>query len=149
MALNWEEARVIVTCRDLRELGEVASDAIVVTLTPDEARTPESAEAVRNLVLDRTIERRRQTLNEVYELGTSLPEPTFEGEDRDDDATAAERDLLRSLLELEAERGEGDDEGDWAGSTLDPVEHGLMLGGAAGSGVRIFIGRVEELVVNN
>ena len=140
MALNWEEARVIVTCRDLRELGEVASDAIVVTLTPDEARQPESAEAVRNLVLDRTIERRRQTLK---------PEPTFEGEDLDDDAAAAERELLKSLLELEAERGERDDEDDWAGPALDPVEHGLMLGGAAGSGVRIFIGRVEELVVNN
>ena len=149
MALNWEEARVIVTCRDLRELGEVAGDAIVVTLTPDEARQPESAEAVRNLVLDRTIERRRQTLNEVYELGTSLPEPTFEGEDLDDDAAAAERELLKSLLELEAERGERDDEDDWAGPALDPVEPGLLLGGAAGSGVRIVIGRVEELVVNN
>ena len=149
MALNWEEARVIVTCRDLRELGEVAGDAIVVTLTPDEARQPESAEAVRNLVLDRTIERRRQTLNEVYELGTSLPEPTFEGEDLDDDAAAAERELLKSLLELEAQRGERDDEEGWAGPALDPVEHGLMLGSAAGSGVRIFIGRVEELVVNN
>ena len=75
MALHWEEARVIVTCGDMRELGEVPGDAIVLTLKPEEVDDPEAIEAVRNLVLDRTIERRRQVLSDVYELGLSMPEP--------------------------------------------------------------------------
>lgn len=154
MALHWEEARVIVTCGAAADLDVTAEeDAIVILLKPEEVNEPETIEAVRNLVLDRTIERRRQTLSDVYELGTSLPEPLFDNEDGNDEATAAERAFLENLLEREESCGDGGaasgGEAPWPGSPLDPLGSGLMLGGNAGNGVRIFIGRVEELVVNN
>ena len=78
MALRWEEAGVIVTCGDPRTLEEAPDDAIVIALKPEEADEPETIESVRNLVLDRTIERRRRILSDVYELGLSMPEPVQE-----------------------------------------------------------------------
>lgn len=151
MALHWEEARVIVSCGEPGDLEVTAEDdAIVILLRPEEVNEFEAIETIRNLVLDRTIERRRQTLSDVYELGTSLPEPLFDGEDKDDEVSAAERTFLENLLEREQahEAVTGGDEMPWAGDPLDHLGSRLALGGAGG-GVRVFIGRVEELVVNN
>lgn len=151
MALHWEEARVIVTCGDMRGLGEVPDDAIVLTLKPDEVDDPEAVEAVRNLVLDRTIERRRQVLSDVYELGLSMPEPvTDEAEGEPDEAALAEQRLLENLREREEDVDDDlGDEHDWVGPRPSLSEGGLWLGADAGRGVRIFISHVEELVVHN
>lgn len=147
MALHWEEARVIVTFGDVSEVGEVPDDAIVLTLKPEEAEEPETIEAVRNLVLDRTIERRRQMINEAYELGTSMPEPILkDAGDASEEVAQAERSLLESLRDREEDVA-GRDWGEAGPSAFD--ESGLWLGGDAGGGVRIFISRVEELVVHN
>lgn len=150
MALHWEEARVIVTCGDMRKMGEVPDDAIVLTLKPEEVGEPETIEAVRNLVLDRTIEQRHQVLSDIYELGGSMPDPVIEeSEDDSPEAAEAERALLESLKEREDEvDDELDDERDWAARS-PLAEGGLWLGGDGGRGVRIFISHVEELVVHN
>lgn len=150
MALHWEEARVVVTCGEAGGLEGLPEDALVIVLKPEEVDDPEAISSIRNLVLDRTIERRRQTLSEVYELGTSLPHPLFEGEDREDEVSSAERAFLENVLAHEDACGDGDDDRvPWDDPELNAMESGLTLGGAPGSGVRIFIGRVEELVVNN
>lgn len=152
MALHWDEARVIVTCEELSNLGEVPDDAIVVTLKPEEVQEPEAIEAVRNLVLDRTIERRRRVLNDIYELGVSMPEPTLEQtEGCPENIAEAERTLVESLREdTEDESGERvTSDRDWPDTDLPLGEGGLWLGRETGNGVRIFISHVEELVVHN
>lgn len=151
MALHWEEARVIVTCGGLGEVGDAPDDTIVIALKPEEVDEPETVEAVRNLVLDRTIERRQQILSDVYALGVSMPDPTVEeGEEDAEEATSAERTLLENLREREGEdEGDAGDEDDWAGGRPPVTEGGLLFGADAGRGVRIFISHVEELVVHN
>ena len=148
MALRWEEAGVIVTCGDPRTLEEAPDDAIVIALKPEEADEPETIESVRNLVLDRTIERRRRILSDVYELGLSMPEPVQEelGSDAEE-ARQAEQSLLESLREHDDEEDASDRDCDDAYPPL--TERGLWLGGEPGGGVRIFISHVEELVVHN
>ena len=148
MALRWEEAGVIVTCGDPRTLEEAPDDAIVIALKPEEADEPETIESVRNLVLDRTIERRRRILSDVYELGLSMPEPVQEelGSDAEE-ARQAEQSLLESLREHDDEEDASDR--DWGDAYPPLTERGLWLGGEPGGGVRIFISHVEELVVHN
>lgn len=148
MALRWEEAGVIVTCGDPRTLEEAPDDAIVIALKPEEADEPETIESVRNLVLDRTIERRRRILSDVYELGLSMPEPVQEelGSDAEE-ARQAEQSLLESLREHDDEEDASDR--DWDDAHPPLTERGLWLGGEPGGGVRIFISHVEELVVHN
>ena len=151
MALHWEEAREVVTFGDMREMGEATDDAIVVALRPDEASDPETVEAVRNLVLDRTIERRRRVISDAYELGTTLPDPTVEPERGEgaDERAEAERRLLEVLGEHDGEADASDLDDDWVGGRAPLSEAGLWLGGEPGRGVRIFISHVEELVVHN
>ena len=151
MALHWEEARVIVTCGGLGEVGDAPDDTIVIALKPEEVDEPETVEAVRNLVLDRTIERRQQILSDVYALGVSMPDPTVEeGEEDAEEVTSAERTLLENLREREGEdEGDAGAEDDWTGGRPSVAESGLLLGADAGRGVRIFISHVEELVVHN
>ena len=107
-------------------------------------------------MLDRTIEQRRRTISKFYEEGTSMPEPLVEGgaaEGGQDEASEAERRLLEALRT----RGAADDEvtnplddSDFWGGSISPASMGdLLLGEGASRGVRIFIGRVEELVVHN
>lgn len=149
MALHWEEARVIITCGNPKELGEVPDDAIVIAVKPEEVEDPDAIESVRNLVLDRTIEWRRKVINEAYELGTAMPEPLVEDSDG---LSEEEADAERSLLEALREREDDvDDEGDdvWGDPYRPLSESGLWLGGEPGGGVRIFISHVEELVVHN
>lgn len=148
MALRWEEAGVIVTCGDPRALEEAPGDAIVIALRPEEVDEPETIESVRNLVLDRTIERRRRILSDVYELGISMPDPVQEelGDDSEE-ARQAEQLLLESLKEHGDEEDAGDR--DWDDAYPPLAERGLWLGGEPGGGVRIFISHVEELVVHN
>lgn len=156
MSLHWEEAKVIVTCGGAKDLEDVPEDAIVITLKPEEADDPEAVEAVRNLVLDRTIEQRRRTISKFYEEGTSMPEPLVEGgaaEGGQDEASEAERRLLEALRARSAADDQVTsplDDSDCWGGTISPASMGdLLLGEGTSRGVRIFIGRVEELVVHN
>ena len=137
MALHWEEARVIVTCGNPRELGEVPDDVIVIAVKPEEVEDPDAIESVRNLVLDRTIEWRKKVINEAYELGTSMPDPLVEDSDGlSGEAADAERSLLEALREREDDvEDEGDDV--WGDPYRPLSESGLWLGGEPGGGVRI------------
>lgn len=156
MSLYWEEAKVVVTCGGHKDLDEVPEDAIVIVLKPEEADDPEAVEAVRNLVLDRTIEQRQRVVSKIYEGGSSLPEPLIRGgatEGDQDEAPDAEKRFLEALRARGA-AGKTDDEslGDsnfWGDPTSPLAMGDLLFGEDAGKGVRIFIGHVEELVVHN
>lgn len=134
MALRWDEASMIVTCGKLDELGDGADDSTVIRLRPGEASDPDVLEAVAGWVVERTMSRRRA----AGALGYSLPDPAIDDEGLDEEAAAAERALLDSLRE----RGRA-----YESFALDLLGSGLMAGDA-GSGARIFVGRVEELVVS-
>ncbi len=156
MSLHWEEAKVIVTCGGTKDLDGAPEDAIVITLKPEEADDPEAVEAVRNLVLDRTIEQRRRTISKYYEEGASMPEPLVEGgtaEGDQDEASEAERRLLEALRARgsadDEDAGPLDDSDFWSGISSPTAMGDMLLGEGAGRGVRIFIGHVEELVVHN
>lgn len=154
MALHWEEAKVIVTCGSPKDLEEVPEDAIVITLKPEEADDPEAIEAVRNLVLDRTIEQRRRWIDKIHASGSLLPDPLVEGaeEGGDGEASEAERrflDALRERDKIEEGQGDPDDADFWDGAPSPAAMSNLMLGEGGGRGVRVFIGHVEELVVHN
>ena len=154
MSLHWEEAKVIVTCGSPKDLEEVPEDAIVITLKPEEADDPEAIEAVRNLVLDRTIEQRRRMIDKIHASGSLLPDPLVEGaeEGGDEEASEAERrflDALRERDKIEEGPSDPDDTDFWDGAPSPAAMSNLMLGEGGGRGVRVFIGHVKELVVHN
>ena len=152
MALRWDEAKVIVVCGSPRDVAEIPEDAIVITLKPEEMDDPEAVEAIRNLLLDRTIEYRQKMIDKMFDLGATLPDPIEEAPlgESGEEARAAEQRLLEALRKREEESGTGESRGgedDWAG--MAPLAEGLTLGSDNERGVRIFISHVEELVVHN
>ena len=149
MALHWEEAKVVVVCGGPQDVERIPDDAIVVTLRPEEVSDPEAVDAVRNLLLDRTIEYRQSMIDRLYDLGVTLPDPTDDlGGEQGEEEREAEQRLLGALREREGapDGRESDDDGC---PPVSPLAGGLALGSGDGGGVRVFISHVEELVVHN
>lgn len=150
MALVWEEAGLAVTCGGVPSEEERASwpdDLVLCALLPEEADDPETIETIRDFVLERTLEARRTAVEELLAPGARLPEPaeTESGAEGDPEAAARERRLAAALSEpLDGERDAGWEASGDAGRARDP-----WLEGCGGTGVRLFIRRVEELVVHN
>lgn len=151
MALRWDEARLVVTCGEEpseEERAEWGDDVILCSLRPEEVDDPEMVETVREFVLERTIQARRDEIEELLDPDARIPEPEATEPPEGAGSEAAEREarFLERLLEAP--------DGDAGGGRWDPPADGLpgygaWLGDAAGTGARLYIGRVEELVVHN
>lgn len=117
MALYWPEARVVVRCEGSTEWGEEwPPGVIVIAMRPEQADDVDFIETIRDLVIDRTIERRRLMLDYIFESGDQMPEPRG-GELREGveptEADEAESRLKRHLIEDAG--GPQDDDRDDAG----------------------------------
>ena len=113
---------------------EWPTSVIVIDMRPDQADDPDFIEAVRRLVMDRTIERRRLMLDYIFEFGDEMPEPRG-GEPREgeepNEADEAEARLRSHLMEREGQggrRGRGRLPGRGPGR-LPPLSGGANLAG--------------------
>ena len=151
MALRWDEARLVVTCGEApseEERAEWPDDVILCALRPEEVDDPETVRTVREFVLERTLQARRDGIEELLDPDARIPEPdaTEPVEGADSEAARREDLLLERLLEAPAD-GIGDD--GWYPPADGAAGRGMWLGDAAGTGARFYIGRVDELVVHN
>ena len=166
MALYWPEARIAVSCEGATggpERGDLPPDVLVINMRPEQAESEEFVETVRDLVIERVIERRRLAMEELFMRGDSLPAPRG-GDGAADDPTSgdvAERRLRELLLAGEdlGDSGERDGGADlpdgWElggygfeaygpeGLLVDPL--GMVEGHA--TGVRLVIGHCDEVFV--
>ncbi|WP_455138480.1 hypothetical protein [Thermophilibacter sp.] len=156
MALRWDEARLVVTCGEMpseEERDSWGDDFILCTLRPEEVDDPETIQTVRDFVFERTLQARRDRLEELLDPDAGLPEPeaTEPPEGAGSEAAEREEHLLESLRSAEGDGGDGGGAGfDDLGLPADgSLERGMWLEGGSGTGARIFVGHVEELVVHN
>lgn len=164
MALYWPEARVAVRCEGSRGADEQEwpTSVIVIDMRPDQADDPDFIEAVRGLVMDRTIERRRLMLDYIFEFGDEMPEPRG-GEPRDgeepNEADEAEARLRSHLMERDEHEGEGTGEDDCLGDGLGGYPRfpegltsleGTCLGFDAGEAPRVLLAirSCEQIVID-
>lgn len=150
MALSWDEARLVVSCGELPGEEERASwpdDVIVCALRPEEVDDPDTVETVRDFVFERTLQARRDRVEELLDPDATLPEPDVTEPVEGAGSEAAEREAR--FLGLLREAGVGGAEG--AGDPCAPGawERGMWLDAAGGTGARLFVGHVDELVVHN
>lgn len=150
MALGWDEARLFVSCGELPSEEERASwpdDVIVCALRPEEVDDPDTVETVRDFVFERTLQARRDRVEELLDPDAALPEPDVTEPVEGSDSEAAEREAR--FLELLREAGVGIEKDEGDPYAPGAWERGMWLDAASGTGVRFFVGHVDELVVHN
>ena len=117
MALYWPEARLAVECAEVRgHTAEKTPGVLVITMRPEQADDPEFAEAVRSLIMARTLERERDVLEGLS--GWREDQGTRHGsgnetEDDEDRLADAEKRFEERLMDAETgpEGTTGDDAG--------------------------------------
>ena len=149
MALYWPEARVAVASAGTEGNEEWPSEVIVISLRPGQVDDPCFIDALRELVRERALERRRGALEQLWEMGRGLGEVRG-GELREgEDATEAQQAEAR-LRELIC--GDDQDErAEWGPEDVD-VDGEMFGWGMAGFGLsgperQIVVGHCGQLVV--
>lgn len=155
MALYWPEARLAVACGEVRGgAAEAMPGTLVMTMRPEQADDPEFAEAIRQLIMARTLSRERGTQDGSGEVGGTRPGHSAEDGARaearagEDELLAAERRFERSFMgvvgapgsagmpEPRAYRSAGEEPGADEGPGMEDLEAALRDGlenGWAGS----------------
>lgn len=159
MALYWPEANLVVTCEGTeRQEGAWPGSALVIAMRPEQADDDAFVEAVRELVVDRTLDRRRATLDYILEHGGEMPEPTSSApvEGIEQSAAVEAESRLRERLVREAREARDGAEADawpdegpvrWHGFPDVMPSDPLALGPLGAQVVYLSVGNCEELVV--
>lgn len=152
MALYWPEACVAVTSAEAMGAEEWPSEVIVVLLRPGQEDDPSFVETVRELVRERALERRRDSLEQLWEVCRGLGEVRggeLRGDEEATDAQRAEARLRELVCAGERDEPQWRDHEADLGGYEDVLAWGPMDWRLAGPERQVIVGRCERLVVRD